>query len=175
MDPEKIEAIKGWTTPKNVTEVRSFMGLARCYRRFVARFLRISHPITSLQRKGVKFQWKEECENRFQQLKQLLTSAPILRIDDLNENFVVCTNACKEGLGGVLSQNGYVVCYESRKLKDHERHCVNHDLELTSILNALKMWRQYFMGKIFELRIDHSGMKYLFGQPTLNSRQSRWL
>jgi hypothetical protein len=123
----------------------------------------------------VKFEWTRDCEISFQHLKHLLTSAPILRIVDPNEDFIVCTYACKKGLGGVLSQNGYVVCYESRKLKEHERHYVNHDLELASIVNALKMWRHYLMGKIFELRIDHSGLKYLFGQPTLNSRQSRWL
>jgi hypothetical protein len=95
VDPEKIEAIKGWTTPKNVKEVRSFMGLIGYYRRFIAGFSRITHPITSLQRKGNKFQWTKECEKSFQQLKQLLTSAPIMKITDPNEDFIVCTNACK--------------------------------------------------------------------------------
>jgi hypothetical protein len=80
MDPEMIDAIKGWTTPKNVMEVGSFMVLASYYRRFIAVFSRIAHPITSLQRKGKKFQWIEECERSFQQLKQLLTSAPIMKI-----------------------------------------------------------------------------------------------
>jgi hypothetical protein len=93
VDPEKIEAIKGWTTHKNVTEVRSFMGLAGYYRRFIAGFSRIAHPITSLQRKGKKFQWIEDYEKSFHQLKQLLTSAPILKIANPNEDFVVCTDA----------------------------------------------------------------------------------
>jgi hypothetical protein len=79
------------------------MGLVGYYKRFIARFSIISHPITSLQRKGVKFEWTTKCEKRFQQLKQWLTSAPILRIVDLNEDFMVCTNACKEIFGGVLS------------------------------------------------------------------------
>jgi hypothetical protein len=108
-------------------------------------------------------------------LKHLLKSDPIIRIADPNENFIVCTDACKEGLGGVLSQNGYVVCYESRKLKENERQYDTHDLELEDIVHALNMWRHYCMGKIFELRTDHSGLKYLFGQPTLNDRKSRWL
>jgi hypothetical protein len=108
-------------------------------------------------------------------LKILLTSAPILRIVDPDEDFMVCTDACKEGLGGVLSQNGHVICYESRKLKEHERLYATHDLELEAIVHALKMWRHYLMGKIFELRTDHCGLKYLFGQPSLNARQSRWL
>jgi hypothetical protein len=175
VDPKTIEAIKGWTTPKNVTEFRSFMGLDGYYMRFIAGFSRIDHPITSLQRKGKKFQWTKECEKSFQQLKQLLTSAPILKITYSNEYFIVCIDACKEGLGGVLSQNGFVVCYESRKLKEHERLYVTDDLELAAIVHALKKWRNYLMGKRFELRTDHNGLKYLFDQPTLNARQSRWL
>jgi hypothetical protein len=87
---------------------------------------------------------------------------------------VVCTNACKEGLGGVLSQNGFVVCYESRKLKEHERNYVNHDLELASIVHSLNKWRHYLMGRRFKLRTYHNSLKYLFDQPTLNARHSRW-
>jgi hypothetical protein len=158
-----------------VIEVRSFMGLAGYYRIFIEGFSNIAHPITSLQRKGVKFQWTLDCEKSFQHLKQLLTSAPILRIVDPNEDFIVCTDACKEGLGGVLSQNGFVICYESRKLKEHERHYATHDLELAAIVHALSKWRHYLMGKRFELRTDHNGLKYLFDQPNLNGRQSRWL
>jgi hypothetical protein len=123
----------------------------------------------------VKFEWTSDCERSFQHLKHLLKSDPILRIVDPNEDFIVCTDACKKGLGGVLSQNGYVVCYESRKLKENERHDATHDLELAAIVHALNMWRHYLMGKIFELRTNHSSMKDLFGQPTLNARQSRWL
>jgi hypothetical protein len=106
-------------------------------------------------------------------LKQLLNNAPILKNLDPNEYFVVCKDACKEGIGGILSQNGFVVCFESRKLKVHERLYATHDLELEEIINALNKRRNYLMGKIFELRIDHNGLKYLFDQPNLNSRQSR--
>ena len=89
MDPEKIEAIREWSVSKNVIEVRSFMGFAGYYRRFIEGFSNIAHPITSLQKKGVKFQWTLDCEKSFQHLKQLLTSSPILRIADPNENFIV--------------------------------------------------------------------------------------
>jgi hypothetical protein len=87
----------------------------------------------------------------------------------------VCTDACKEGLGGVLSQEGFVVCYESWKLKEHEKNYATHDLELAKIIHGLRKWRHYLMGKKFELRTDHNGLKYLFDQPTLNARQIRWL
>jgi hypothetical protein len=82
-------------------------------------------------------------------LKELLTSAPIFKIVDPNENFVVCIDVCKEGLVGVLTQNGHVIFYESRKLKEHERNYSMHDLELVSIVHALNMWINYLMGKIF--------------------------
>jgi hypothetical protein len=95
-------------------------------------------------------------------LKQLLTSAPILRIADPNVDFVVCIDACKEGLGGFLNQNGLMICYESRKLKEHERNYATHDFELAAIINALNTWRNYLMGRRFELRNDHNGLKYLF-------------
>jgi hypothetical protein len=170
VDPEKIEDIRELSTPKNVTEVRSFMDLVGYYRRFIRGFSKIENPITSLQRKGMKFQWTSDYERIFQHLKQLLTSSPILRIADPNKDFIVCTDACNEGLGGVLSQNGFVICYESRKLKDHERNYATHDLELAAIVHALRKWRHYLMGKRFQLRTDHNGLKYLFDQPNLNAR-----
>jgi hypothetical protein len=80
----------------------------------------------------VKFQWTLDCEKSFQHLKQLLTSVPKLRIAEKNEDFIVCTDACKEGLGGVLSKNGFVICYESMNLKEDERHYATHDLELAA-------------------------------------------
>jgi hypothetical protein len=78
-------------------------------------------------------------------------------------------------LGGVLSQDGFVICYESRKLKKHEKNYATHDLELVAIIHTLRKWRHYLMGRRFELRTDQHGLKYLFEQPTLNTRQSRWL
>jgi hypothetical protein len=82
VDPEKIEAIRGWPTPMNASEVRYFMGLAGYYKRFISYFSKISHPITSLQNKGMKFEWTSECEEKFNLLKELLTSAPVLKIVD---------------------------------------------------------------------------------------------
>ena len=88
----------------------------------------VAHAITSLQKKGIKFEWTLRCEENFQRLKNLLTSAPILKIADPEKDFVVCTEACNQGLGGVLMQNNHVVCYESRNLKEHEKNYATHDL-----------------------------------------------
>jgi hypothetical protein len=87
----------------------------------------------------------------------------------------VCTDACKEGLRGVLMQEGTVIFYESRKLNEHEVNYVTHDLELAAIVHALKMWRHYLLGRKFVLMMDHCGLWYLFDQPKLNARQARWM
>jgi hypothetical protein len=100
-------------------------------------------------------------------LKKLLTNAPILRIADPNEYFVVCIDVCKEGMGGVLSHNGVVIFYESKKLKEHERNYATHDLELEAIVNALNKWRNYLMGRRFELKAYHNGLKYLLNQTNI--------
>ena len=102
-----------WVAPKNVDEVRSFMGLAGYYKRFSRNLSQISYPITSLQRKGKKFDWKEECEASFEKLKQLLTHALVLKISNPDKEFVVCTNSFKGGLGAFLMEDGNVVFYES--------------------------------------------------------------
>ena len=101
VDLENIEAIIDWP-PRNVTDVRYFMVLVGYYRRFIEGFSKVAHPITSLQRKGMKFEWTSRCEGSFQQLKNLLTSAPVLKVVDLEKDFVVYTDACGQGLGGVL-------------------------------------------------------------------------
>ena len=98
VDPEKIEAIMNWPTPRNLTDVRYFMRLVGYYRRFIEGFSKVSHAITSLQKKGIKFEWTLKCEESFQQLKNLLTSAPVLKVADLEKYFVVCTDACGQGL-----------------------------------------------------------------------------
>ena len=94
---------------------------------------------------------------------------------DPGGDFVFCTNAIKEELGGFLMQNDYVFYYKSQKLKEHKQNYPTHDLELATIIHALKMWRHYLIGKKFLLKTKNMSLKYLFDQPDLNSRQSIWL
>jgi hypothetical protein len=100
------------------------------YRRFIKGFSKIGCPITTLQKKGVIFTWTLECEETFQELKYLLTHAPVLNIEDPDNDFLVCTDACKEGLVGVLMQEGRVIFYESKILNEHEINYVTHDIKL---------------------------------------------
>jgi hypothetical protein len=108
-------------------------------------------------------------------MKYLLTNAHVLNIVDPKKDFIVCTYDCKEGIGGVLMQEGHLIFYESKKLNEHEVNYVTHDIELDAILHDLKMWRHYLLGRIFVLMTDHSGLRYLFYQPKLNVRQARWM
>jgi hypothetical protein len=171
VDPEKIKEIVEWPRPTNVAEIRSFMGITGYYRQFIEIFSKISFPITSLQKKGVKFIWSQECQESFNKLKEWLTTAPILKFVDPYKYFTVCIDASKEGLGRILSQEGHMISYESRKLKDHERNYVTHDLELASLIHALKIWRHYLIGRKFLILTDNSGIKYLLNQQGLNARQ----
>ncbi|XP_073304131.1 uncharacterized protein [Primulina huaijiensis] len=108
VDPTKIEAVRKWLIPTTVAEVRSFLGLAGYYRRFIADFSKIALPLTTLTRKTVKFEWTNECQQSFQELKDKLTSAPVLSLPEGVEDFAVFTDACKKGLGAVLMQRGKV-------------------------------------------------------------------
>jgi hypothetical protein len=158
VDPDKIRSIMEWPTPKDFLDIRSFMGLAGYYRRCIKGFSKIGCPITALQKKGTKFLWTQKCDERFQTLEHLLTHAPVLKITDPEDEFLVSTDSCKEGLRVVLMQEGSVICYESRKLNEHEVNYVTHDLELASIVHALKMWRHYLLGRKFVLMTDHYGL-----------------
>ncbi|CAM8895837.1 unnamed protein product [Rhodiola kirilowii] len=175
VDPVKVEAILNWKTPKIVFEIRSFLGLAGYYRRFIENFARLANPLTRLTRKGVKFEWDEACEKAFKELKIKLTTAPVLVIPSSEEKYIVYCDASLNGLGCVLMQQGRVVAYGSRQLKPHELNYPTHDLELTAIVFALKIWRCYLYGVEFEVYSDHKSLKHLFTQKDLNLRQRRWM
>ena len=162
VDPHKIEAVIKWKQPSNVSEIRSFLGLAGCYRRFVEGFSKIAAPLTKLTQKNIKFMWDDKCQQSFQELKKKLTSAPILVIPLGGECFVVYSDASLQGLGCVLMQNERVIAYASRQLKPHEKNYPTHDLELAAIIFAFKIWRHYLYGQTFEIFTDHKSLKYIF-------------
>jgi hypothetical protein len=166
--------IMEWPAPMNVLKVRSFMGLEGYYRQFVEVFSRIANPITELQKKNKKFVQTKKYAESFRRLKELLTTTLILKVPDMDASFLVCTDASKEGLGRVLMQDHRVIAYISRKLRMHEENYATQDLELLSIVYALKIWRHYLVGQKFELKIDHCGLQHIFTQSDLNARQRCW-
>ncbi|KAK8931429.1 hypothetical protein KSP39_PZI016937 [Platanthera zijinensis] len=175
VNPAKIRAVRDWPQLCSAADVRSFLGLAGYYRKFVEGFSKIALPLTSLTKKDASFIWTPQCEGAFQELKERLTSAPILTIPSGQEGFQVYTDACQQGLGAVLMQHGKVVAYASRQLKVHEKNYATHDLELGAVVFALKIWRHYLYGVRCELFSDHKSLKYVFTQRELNMRQRRWL
>ena len=175
VDPSKIEAVKNWPRPASVSEVRSFLGLASYYRRFVEGFSKIAVPLTELIRKSMRFSWSDRCEASFQELKQRLITAPVLSLPRENGKFVVYCDASKMGLGCVLMQEGRVIAYASRQLKEYEQRYPTHDLKLAAVVFALKIWRHYLYGEKCEIYTDHKSLIYFFTQKELNMRQRRWL
>ena len=175
VDSQKIEAVKNWPRPTTPTEVRSFLGLAGYYRRFIEKFASISAPLTKLTQKGAKFQWSDACEQSFQLLKEKLTSAPVLTLPEGSDGYVLYCDASGVGLGCVLMQNGKVIAYASRQLRKHEKNYPTHDLELAAVIHALKVWRHYLYGVHADIYTDHKSLQYIFKQRELNLRQRRWL
>ncbi|XP_075515501.1 uncharacterized protein LOC142550150 [Primulina tabacum] len=131
-----------------VKEVRVLVGPGY-YRRFIADFSKIALPLTTLIRKTVKFEWTNECQQSFQELKDKLTSAPVLSLPEGVEDFVVYTNASKKELGAVLMQRGKIIAYASRQLKNYEKNYQTYDLELVALVFTLKIWRHYLYGLKF--------------------------
>jgi hypothetical protein len=145
IDPTKFKAIMEWDAVTNVLKVNSFMGLVGYYRWFIEGFSSIENLIMELQKKNKNFVWTEKCVESFWRLKEMLTTTPILKVPDMDTNFLVCIDASKEGLGGVLMQEGRVISYISRRLRSHEHNYSMHDFELLAIVYALRVWRHYLI------------------------------
>ncbi|CAA7062265.1 unnamed protein product [Microthlaspi erraticum] len=175
VDPAKIEAIRDWPRPSSATEIRSFLGLAGYYRRFVKGFATMAQPMTKLTGKDVPFIWSAECEESFSQLKEMLTTTPVLALPEPGKPYMVYTDASGIGLGCVLMQEGRVIAYASRQWQGSERNRPTHDLELGAVIFALKIWRSYLLGETVQVFTDHKSLQHIFTQPMMNARQTRWV
>jgi hypothetical protein len=168
VDPQKVEAVLRWERRTTVTEIRSFLGSVGYYKRFIEGFSTIATPLTRLTRKNIRWEWSKECVESFQELKRRLITAPVLILPFGTKGFVVYSDASRKGLGCVLMQHGKVVAYASRQLKTHEVNYPVHDLELTIIVFALRVWRHYLYGSRVQIFTDHKSLKYLMSQKELN-------
>ena len=158
VDPQKIEKIVNWKPPTNVTEIRSFLGLAGYYRKFVEGFSKLVAPLTKLTRKEENFVWSEACQQSFDELKRKLTSTPVLTLPSGQEGYTVYCDASRQGLGCVLMQHENVIAYASRQLKKHEQNYLTHDLELADVVFALRIWRHYLYGVPCRVFTDHKSL-----------------
>ena len=142
MDSAKVEAITSWPEPQKVKDVQAFIGFANFYRRFIAGFSKLAHPLTRLMRKDTPWTWGVEEQKAFDGLKQAFTSAPILAMADMSKPFILECDASNYATGAVLSQKAedghiHLIAFYSKMLNDAERNYDIYDKELLAVIRAL--------------------------------------
>ena len=178
-DPKKTRAVSEFPVPTNVREVRSFVGLASYYRKFIPNFSKVAGPLHALTRKDVAFLWTAECQLAFDNLKRLLTTTPLLVYPKFDRPFMVETDASGNGLGAVLAQRQddcsvKPVAYASRSLQQHEQNYGITELEGLAVVWAVKHFRHYLYGHTCEVYTDHEALKALLNTPRPSGKLARW-
>ncbi|KAL0400203.1 UNVERIFIED_CONTAM: Transposon Tf2-11 polyprotein [Sesamum radiatum] len=174
MDPKKVQAIEEWQPPSDVHDLRSFLGLANYYRRFVKGYSEIARPMTDLLKKTETWNWTPQCQVSFDNLKRAMVTDPVLALPDMSKPYVVETDASDFALGGVLMQDGHPVAFENRKLKDVEQRYSVHEKELLVVVHCLRLWRHYLLGSPFVVKTDNTAVSHFMTQPKLTNRQAHW-
>ena len=173
-DKQKVTVVQEWETPKDVTDLRSFLGLASYYRRYISNFADIAAPLHRLTDKGVPFSWDADCQS--DTLKARLTQAPVLRYPEFFPSaapFQLQTDASAVGLGVVLEQNGHVIAYASRILTPSERNYSVIQKECLALVYGMKQFRHYLLGRHFAVLTDHAPLQWLSGQK-MEGLLARW-
>lgn len=186
-DPEKTAAIRQLPTPRNVADVRSFLGATGYFHEHVEQYAKRSDALRRLLKKNVPFCWTPECQAAFEDLRQALTSDAVLRMPDFAEEFILTTDWSKTAIGAVLSQTQhetpgdpssprkeYVIAYASRALVPAESHYAPTEGECLAAVWATRKFRQYLHGTPFTLRTDHAALQWLSTARFENSKLERW-
>ena len=179
-DPSKIDVVKNWPIPSNVTEIRSFLGLCSYYRRYIQNFASIARCLHVLTEKGKPYIWSVKCQESFDILKNHLIKAPILAHPEFTKDFILDTDASNESIGAVLSQlndqgSEVVIGYASRTLsKAERRYCVTRK-ELLAVVNFVKHYKHYLYGRRFVVRTDHGSLRWLMQFKNPEGQLARWL
>ena len=173
-DPQKVQAIVDWPKPKNIHEIRNFHGFASFYRQFIKEFSTITSPITDCIKQR-EFVWTKAATKAFNEVKQKMTEAPIMRLPDFTKPFEVECDSLGIGIGGVLSQERHPIAYFSEKLNDVKQKYFTYDKEFYAIIRALWHWRHYLLSQKFVIYSDHEALRYLHSQKKLNFRHGSWV
>jgi len=179
VDRSKISKVQDWPSPRNLTELRSFVGLCAYYRRYVPNFSAVCKPLFELTQKGVKYHWGRRQEEAMRTMKDLLTSAPILGYPMPEGRFILDTDASNIGLGAVLHQEQgtqeRVIAYASKTLSKAERnYCVTRR-ELLAIITFVKQFHHYLYGSRFLVRTDHAALYWLLRKKDPEGQMARWI
>ena len=180
-DPEKIAKVSNWPVPQSVDDIRSFLGLANYYKRFIKNFSTIAKPLTALTGKGKQFQWDDSCSASFHALKDALTSAPVLAYPSPNPDnlFILDTDASDFGIGAVLSQvqDGVerVISYASQGLTPGQRNYCATYRELLALVIFAPHFKHFLLGRHFLVRTDHSSLRWLLSFKDAEGLVGRWL
>src|SRR5882724_3850245 len=181
MDPVKVAGVRNWPTPRNVTEVQSFIGFVNFYRQFIQDFSHVAKPLHQLTKKGEAWRWAEDKQKAFEELNWLITLTPILVQPDQDAHFQLETDASGYAMGEVLSQlckdgKWHPVGFTSKSLSSAERNYKIYDKELLSVIQGLEEWRHILEGTKHTIEIlnDHQNLTYFWGSWNLNHWQARW-
>ncbi|XP_037834631.1 uncharacterized protein LOC112450568 [Kryptolebias marmoratus] len=178
-DPQKIQRVQEWPTPRNVREVRQFVGLASYYRRYVENFATVAKPLHELTKKYARFNWSTQCQEALEELKRRLTSAPVLGYPLDSGELLLDTDASDCGIGAVLSQiqegEERVLAYGSKCLSATERNYCTTRRELLAVVEFTSHFRQYLLGRHFTIRTDHSSLRWLTRLREPEGQLARWL
>ena len=173
-DPSKVQLVQDWPPPRNVADLRSFVGLASYFRKFIILFASITACLTRLFRKGIAWAWTLACQTAFDTVKTLLTIAPVLKLPDYEHEFTVVVDASGFGIGAVLLQDERSVALDGRELTDTEFKWLTSKQEMLAVVHHLNKWRCYLEGRHFVVVTDHEPNTWFHGQQKLNPRQNRW-
>jgi hypothetical protein len=174
MNPDTVRPLFDWPIPKSPTDVRSFLGLAGYFRKFIQGYSVMVSPLTDLTQAKKSWTWDENTMFAFEYLKYQLTRVPVLKLPDMSKPFEVITDASMFGAGAVLLQEGHPVAFESKKFTPAERNYTTTEQEMLATYFALRKWRCYLEGNDFVLVTDHAPNTFFESQPTLSRRQARW-
>ena len=178
VDTEKVKVIREMKSPRDVRGVRAFIGCVSYYRRFCPNFSEIATPLIKLTKKHAKFEWTEECQTAFEQLKEVLTKAPTLAHPDPKRDYVLYTDSSDDCVGAVLCQNQgqgeQPIQYVSHKLSDTQRRWPIIEKEAYAIYYALQKLDHFLHGATFTIRCDHKPLKYLLSSEMKNRKIQMW-
>ena len=179
VDKSKIDLIRSLPPPTSVREVRSFLGHAGFYRRFIKDFSKIALPLCNLLQKDATFDFNEECQRAFKKLKEVLTSAPVIQPPNWDLPFEIMCDASDYAVGAVLGQRvgklPHVIYYASRTLNDAQLNYSTTEKELLAVIFALEKFRSYLIGSKVIVYSDHAAIRYLLTKKDAKPRLIRWI